>query len=196
MQEPTPGTDSPSTSIGGYLALTADFVALLAGLTVIAFAFVGLIFWFSGYANALPEEVGALSPYLLALLGALIAGSALIASLRDDSGSPGLLSWAARLGIIAAAGFVTVGGVVPEFRGVQEGTDWAIFKWVALVGFYGGSVALSISVALLLWRLSRVRTELGPVLGKLSMPSLSLPKTSRPRLVIRRGSGGPPIVGE
>jgi hypothetical protein len=195
MQESTPGTDSPSTSIGGYLALTADFVALLAGLTATAFAFVGLVFWFSTYANASPDEVGALSPYLLALLGAFIAGATLIASLRDADGQ-GLLAWAARLGIIAAAGFVTVGGIVPEFRGVQEGTDWAIFKWVALIGFYGGSVALSISVALIFWRLSRVRTELVSVLGNLSMPSLSLPNTTRPRLVIRRGSGEPPIVGE
>lgn len=195
MQESTPGPDSPSTSIGGYLALTADFVALLAGLTATAFAFVGLIFWFSTYANASLDEVGALSPFLLALLGALIAGATLIASLRDATGQ-GLLSWATRLGIIATAGFVTVGGVVPEFREVTEGADWAIFKWVALAGFYGGSVALSLSVALVLWRLSRVRTELGPVLSNLKMPSLSLPKTNRPRLVIRRGSGEPPTVGE
>jgi hypothetical protein len=188
MQESTPGPDSPSTSIGGYLALTADLVVLVTGLAAAAFAFVGLIFWFSSYANASPDEVGALSPFLLAMLGAFIAGATLIASLRDANGK-GLLSWAARLGIIAAAGFVTVGGVVPEFRGAQEGTDWAIFKWVSLVGFYGGSSALSLSVVLIIWRLSRVRTELGGVLRSLSLPSLPMSGTSEPPLVIRRGSG-------
>jgi|GEM_PF-5219369 hypothetical protein len=195
MQESTTGPDSPSTSIGGYLVLTADFVALAASLTATAFAFVGLIFWFSTYANASPDEVGALSPFLLALLGAFIAGAALIASLRDNEGQ-GLLAWAARMGIIAAAGFVTVGGVVPEFRGAQEGTDWAIFKWVALAGFYGGSSALTLSAVLVMWRLSRVRTELGSALGNLKMPSLSLPNTARPRLVVRRGSSRLPTVGE
>jgi hypothetical protein len=144
MQDST--QDQNSSSNGGLVTLTADAVMLAVGLTAAAFAFVGLIFWFSAYANASPEGSGALSPFLLALLGAFIAGAALIGAVRDSDGGRDLLSWSSRLGVVAAGGFVAIGGIVPEFREAQEGTDWAIFKWVILAAFYGGSSALLLSV--------------------------------------------------
>ena len=169
---------------------------LLIGLTAAAFAFVGLIFWFSAYANAAPDDAVALSPFLLALLGEFIAGAALIAAVRDSGGGLDLLSWSARLGVVAAGGFVAVGGIVTEFREAQEGTDWAVFKWVVLAAFYGGSSALLLSVVLLIWRLSRVRTALRSGLGSLGMPSFSVPGANRPRPVVQREDAEPPTVGE
>ena len=194
MQDSTQNQNSSSN--GGLVTLTADAVMLLIGLTAAAFAFVGLIFWFSAYANASPDGAVALSPFLLALLGAFIAGATLIGAVRDGGGGRDLLSWSSRLGLVAAGGFVAVGGIVPEFREAQEGTDWAIFKWVALVAFYGGSSALLLSVVLLIWRLSRVRIALRSGLGSLGMPSFSVPRVTRPRLVVQRGDAEPPIVGE
>ncbi len=194
MQDSTQDQSSPSN--GGFFTLTADAIMLAVGLTAAAFAFVGLIFWFSAYANAAPDGAVALSPFLLALLGAFIAGASLVGAVRDSGGGRNLLAWSARLGIVAVGGFVAVGGIVPEFKEAQEGTDWAIFKWVILVAFYGGSSALLLSVVLLIWRLSRVRTALSSGLGSIVMPSFSVPRVSRPRLVVQRGDAEPPIVGE
>ena len=53
MQDSTQDQSSPSN--GGFFTLTADAVMLAVGLTAVAFAFVGLIFWFSAYANASPD---------------------------------------------------------------------------------------------------------------------------------------------
>ncbi len=190
-QDPKPAPN------GGFIILTVDCAMLLVGLAAVGIAYAGLVYWFSSYANGTSASAGAaLSPFLLALLGAFVAGATLIGALRDGDGDGGPLSWASRLGFVAAAGFVAVGGIVPEFREAQEGADWAVFKWVALAAFYGGSGAIALSVVLVLWRLSRVRTVLRSGLGGLTIPSFPVPRVSRPRLVVRGEGPNPPIVGE
>ena len=167
------GRDEAASRPPSLAAVAVDVVFTLFALTAAAFAFAGLFFWFSAYANDTPGSGGALSPFLLALIAALVAGAALLGALRERDQEGSSLAWASRFGFVATAGFVVVGGVVPEYRDVREGADWAVFKWVAVIGFYGASAALLLSVSFVMWRLSVIRVALRSGIG--SMPSLSLP---------------------
>ena len=132
-----------------------DSLILIFGLVATGFAAVSIFFWFSSFANNQDSATGSAFPYVLPIITILVSGLAIKLSSRNNSNEH-TYDIAAILALIATAGFLVISGLVPEFRDQKTGTDWLIFKWVILVGLYGGLITFWLSISLIMFKLSYI----------------------------------------
>ena len=132
-----------------------DSLILIFGLVATGFAAASIFFWFSSFANNHDSSAGSAFPYVLPIITILVSGLAIKLSPRNNSNDR-TYDIAAILALIATAGFLIISGLVPEFRDQKTGTDWLIFKWVILVGLYGGLITFWLSISLIIFKLSYI----------------------------------------
>ena len=128
---------------------------LIFGIVAIGFAAASIYFWFSSFANNQDSSTGSSFQYVLPIITVLVAGFAIKLS-SDSKSNARTYNMAAILALISMAGFLVITGLVPEFRDQKTGTDWAIFKWVILVGLYGGIITFWLSISLIIFKLSYI----------------------------------------
>jgi len=138
-----------------YALIIFDSLILVFGIVATGFAAVSIFFWFLSFANNTDASAGPIFPYVLPIITILVTGFAIRLS-NTNKTKDQTYAMAAKMALIATVGFLVISGLVAEYRDEKIGADWAIFKWVILVGLYGTLITFWISISLIFWKLSSI----------------------------------------